>query len=184
MLSDPTNSANKDKIPKEENTQKKTEKKEFTLNGLESMLKQVPKELAGATTNISELLTTMNALVKDSPFKQLLQNVDQSFKKPKEENVFSTWKLIELEQEYVIYVEISNVQKEDITIEVMDHIVTIKLNHLLEDKTKKVTTHSVTLPFKINSLDVLAYHSPKLIDIHIPKKITNIITLIDRPITK
>lgn len=178
MLSDPTNSTNKEKINKED-----TVKKEFTLHHLESMIKQVPKEFAGATTNMSELLATMNTIVKDSPFKQLLQKIEPSIKKSKEETDFSSWKLIELEEEYIIYVEIRNILKEDISIEVMDHIVTIKLKYLLEDQTKKVTTHSVTLPFKIDVVDVVAYFSPKLIDIHIPKKKTNIIPLITRTST-
>lgn len=179
MLSDSTNSSNKENF-KEENTQKNTstDKKEFTLHGLESMLKQVPKELAGATTNISELLATMNTIVKDSPLRQLLQSIEPSLKKQKED---ASWKLIELDEEYVVYVEINELVKEDITIEVKDHIVTLKLNHLLEDNTKKVITHSVTLPFKIDASEVLAYYSPKLIDIHIRKKKTNIIPLITRP---
>lgn len=184
MLSDPSNSSGKEKLTSENDLQKKINKKELSFNGLESMLKQVPKEFSGATTNLSELLVTMNSLMQDSPFKQLLQNVDQTLKKQKEELPLSSWKLIELEQEYVIYVEIYDVQKEDITIEIVDHIVTIKLNHLLEGKIQKVTTHSVTLPFRIDVIDVLAYFSSALIDIHIPKKKTNIITLINRPSNK
>ena len=152
------------------------------LTALESAFKQIPQELIGTPNGISDLLVNMNTLLAESPFKNMLQNVDQVFKKNKQEKIRSNWKLIELDEEHVIYLELANVSKDNLTVEISDNIVTIKIKSPIEDveKVEENMTHTITLPYKIDVTNVKAYYHPSLIDIHIPKKSVHVLELLDR----
>jgi len=149
---------------------------------LETTFKQLPQEIIGATNGINDVITNMNSLLQDTSIKNMLQNINQVIKKTNQETNQPKWKLIELDEEHIIYVELDNTSKDNISLDIVDHIVTIviKQQSINSDIEEKTITHSITLPYKIDAADVKAYFSPTLIDIHIPKKNASNIPLLDR----
>ncbi|WP_445492258.1 Hsp20/alpha crystallin family protein [Niallia sp. 03133] len=128
------------------------------------------------------MIKSMNAFFQEKPVKNFLQSMDDFFSNPFPNMAFPL-SVKETDAENIITAELPGINKEQISIDVYDHHITISINYLDQiteenkkqnlfrsTQTYKRNSRTVSFPYPIDESKVKASYQNGLLTISIPKQ--------------